>query len=499
MGSPRLAAGVTLIVLVYLGLGLTDVFTRAPWCDEAWFASPAYNLAYRGFMGTTVLDPVSSTWKSVQLRGIDRHTYWVMPLNLLFNAAGFRVFGFGIFPMRLLSLLWGLLALWAWGAIMWKLTGQELLVLGGLGLIVVDYHFLMQASDGRMDVMAVALGWSGVAAYLTLRERSFPLAVAASQSLAAMSFFTHPNGAMLVLILLCTTWYFDGKRIRIGRVVAAAIPYLLMAGGWALYIARSPADFAAQFLGNAGGRGPTLTTPLAALQLEIVNRYFIPFGLAAWSSLAGRLNVIPLAIFLAGVAVCVMAREIRQHPGYRLLLIWTAIVVFFLTELEGLKTPFYLIYITPLYCLLLAVAVGWCWRRRPRWRVVLTASMFLFVALQAARTPISDSRNPRRSTYDPAVAYLRAHCDRNTFIMGGAGLIFGLGPDWRILDDVQLGFNSGKRAEIVVVDPHWADNIEMMETLHPPIYIFVRHLLDTGYQEVYNQGGYRILVRQPRG
>ena len=77
-------------------------------------------------MGTTVLEPASSTWKSVKLTGIDRHTYWVMPLNLLANAAGFRVFGFSVYSMRLLSLLWGLIALCAWGAILWKLTGQRL-------------------------------------------------------------------------------------------------------------------------------------------------------------------------------------------------------------------------------------------------------------------------------------------------------------------------------------------------------------------------------------
>ena len=151
MRSPRLVAGSALIVLVYFVLGLTDVFTRAPWCDEAWFGNPAYNLAYKGFMGTTVLEPTGSTWKSVKLTGIDRHTYWVMPLSLLVNAAGFRAFGFSILSMRLLSLFWGLIALCAWGVILWTLTSQLLLTLGSLGLIAVDYHFLMQASDGRAE------------------------------------------------------------------------------------------------------------------------------------------------------------------------------------------------------------------------------------------------------------------------------------------------------------------------------------------------------------
>jgi hypothetical protein len=492
----RFAAGAALIAILYLGLGLTNALSRAPWCDEAWFASPAYNLAYHGFMGTTVLDPLSSTWKSVKLTGIDRHTYWAMPLNLLWNAAAFRVFGFSVYTMRLLSLLWGLLALCAWGAILWKLSGRLTLVLGGVLLISIDYHFLMQASDGRMDAMAVALGWSGVAAYLLLREGSFAAAVIASQTLAAMSLFTHPNGFVLALISAVTALYFDRRCIRVATVAIAAVPYLLLAGGWALYIARDPADFATQLLGNASGRGPTITTPLAALKLEIENRYLWNFGLAGWSSLAGRLNAIPLAIFIAGVAVCLAVREIRQQPGYRLVLIWTAIVVFYLTELEGLKTPLYLIYVTPLYSILLAIAVGWCWRRAPRYRVAVGAVMVLFVALQAARTPIADSRNPRRTTFDPAVRYLRAHYNPSTLIMGGAGLMFGLGPDWKLLDDIHLGYESGKRADVIVVDPRWTDGMEMQPAVSRTLSVFVQHMLESEYQEVDNRGGYRILVRR---
>jgi hypothetical protein len=279
----------------------------------------------------------------------------------------------------------------------------------------------------------------------------------------------------------------------------AAVPYLAIGAAWALYIAQSPADFVAQFLGNAGGRGPTITTPLAALRLEISHRYMDSYGMAAWSSLSGRLNVIPLAMFLAGAAACLLVSEIRQHRPYRLLGIWTLMMVVFLTELEGLKTHFYLIYLTPLYSILLAVAVRWMWLQRPRWRWVLTGAIILFVGLQVLRTPSFAWRNRRQATYDPAVQYLRAGFDRNALTMGSAGLIFGLGPDWNFLDDSRLGYSSGKRAEVVVLDPTWDDGILMMQTSSPEIHAFVSYLLATEYREVYNRGGYRILVRRPRG
>ena len=58
----RELAALALIFAVYFGLGIATILTRAPWQDEAWFGSPAYNLATRGFLGTTVLDPASSTF-----------------------------------------------------------------------------------------------------------------------------------------------------------------------------------------------------------------------------------------------------------------------------------------------------------------------------------------------------------------------------------------------------------------------------------------------------
>lgn len=497
--SPRHLAVAGLILALYLGLGLTNVFTKAPWCDEAWFGSPAYNLAYHGFMGTTVLDPGSSTWKNVKLTGIDVHTYWVMPLSLVFNAAAFRVFGFSILPMRLLSMAWGLATLFAWGVILWKLTGQRALTLAGVGLIAIDFHFLAQAADGRMDVMVVALGWSGVAAYLLLRERRFTVAVALSQTMAVLACLAHPNGLVLLLILACTTLYLDRKRVRIRTVPIAATPYLALGAAWVLYILQKPEDFVTQFLGNARGRGPTITTPIAALKLEISNRYLANYGMASWSSLGGRMNVIPLILFLAGAAACLLTPEIRRHRGYRLLLIWTGIVAFFLAEFEGLKTPFYLIYLTPLLAVLLAIASGWTWVRRPRWRAAVTGLLAVFCLLQIGRTLIADSRHPRQTTYDPAVKFLRARFNRQTFIMGGAQLIFGLGPDWKILDDIQLGYNTGKRPDVVVIDPGWEDRIQMLQVVNPPVHKYVSNLLATEFHEVYNRNGYRILVRSTRG
>src|SRR5260370_23872382 len=155
-----------LILAVYMGLGLATALTRTPWQDEAWFGSPAWNLSHRGFLGTTVLDPGSSTWKSVDLTGIDRHTYWVMPLSLLLNSAVFSMFGFSSLAMRLPSLLFGLLFLLAWRAILRRLGAPPGVTIAALLLIAVDFHFQSQAADARMDAITARLCYCAIAAYL---------------------------------------------------------------------------------------------------------------------------------------------------------------------------------------------------------------------------------------------------------------------------------------------------------------------------------------------
>jgi hypothetical protein len=50
---------VLLIATGYVALVLLTVRTRLPYCDEAWFASPALSLIEHGDMGTRILEEQS--------------------------------------------------------------------------------------------------------------------------------------------------------------------------------------------------------------------------------------------------------------------------------------------------------------------------------------------------------------------------------------------------------------------------------------------------------
>lgn len=91
-------------IAVYLVLALMQASTKRPWSDKGWFASPALNLAYHGFMGTTVL-------YNRHLPQIQQHTYWILPLYLVGLAAWFKVTGFGLVSMRMLSAVFGAVAI----------------------------------------------------------------------------------------------------------------------------------------------------------------------------------------------------------------------------------------------------------------------------------------------------------------------------------------------------------------------------------------------------
>jgi len=122
-------AGVTAL---YLVLAAGSLLTLRPWCDEGWFAAPAHSLMTHGDMGTEVLDPTAN-WRSVRLTGIHEYTYWIMPLYPLAQTAWYNVAGFGLYRMRVLSLLWGLVAIAACYLMVRQLSADRLTALLAMG------------------------------------------------------------------------------------------------------------------------------------------------------------------------------------------------------------------------------------------------------------------------------------------------------------------------------------------------------------------------------
>jgi hypothetical protein len=483
------------ILLVFVAIAVLCAHTNLPWSDEAWFASPALSLITKGNFGTSVLDPTAS-FRTNNLTGIHEHTYWIVPLFPLAEAAWFQAIGYGLMQARYLSILWGLVALWAWYRMLKILTGDERVAVLAMGLMAVDFTFVWTSSVGRMDTMCAALGGAGLTAFLALRERNFSLAVLVSQSLIVAAGLSHPMAAGYACGLLALTIYSDRKRIRPRHVLVAAAPYAAGAIGWGLYIMRAPHDFTLQFGGNAAERGLPLNDPMAIIHSQVAVRFLHMFGMAPDTRGFSHIKILILAAYAAGVLGVLLDREIRRQRSTRILLLVSGITLLVMIALDREAQHQYLIHFVLWMISLTAVAgVSW-WDRRtvPRWALV--AGLLVVCLVQLATTGRRVSQRAYSTIYLATTDYLKAHAEGKGVIMGSAELAFQLGYADNLVDDPRLGFRSGRRPNFIVIDKNrYAEWIPQYEQREPETYQYIRGMMDREFHQVVENDGYRVYAR----
>lgn len=302
-------------IIAYLAGSLAIILTKAPWWDEGLFASPVYNLATKGFMGSSVW---VSQYNIRSLPGIEKHVYTWMPLYPVALAGWIKIFSYSIVTMRLLSVAWGILALIAWYVIMLAFTGRREVAALTVFLIAPDYSFISEAALARYDTMPCALGFAGLAVFLAWRERHFERSVLAGSALVTASVFSHPMGLLHLAGLAIVILYFDWRRIRVRTVLLAALPFFVFAAGWVLYIMQAPDDFKGQFLNHSAHRIGGVTSPWRALASDFTERYVFAF----WGSLEGlnRLKALVVLLYVAGVAGTLCTPALRRQAYVRILL-----------------------------------------------------------------------------------------------------------------------------------------------------------------------------------
>ena len=483
------------ILLVFVALAIFCAHTNLPWSDEAWFASPAFNLITKGNFGTSVLDPTAS-FRTNNLTGIHEHTYWIVPLFPLVEAAWFRATGYGLMQVRYLSIVWGLVALWAWYRMLKILTGDERVAVLAMGLMAIDFTFVWTSSVGRMDMMCAALGGAGLTAFLIMRERNFTRAVLVSQSLIVAAGLSHPMPAGYACGLLALTLYWDRKRIRPLHVLVAAAPYVAGAIGWGFYIMRAPHDFMLQFGGNAAERGLPLNNPLAIIHSQVVVRFLQMFGMAPDTRGFSHIKILILAAYAAGVLGVVLDREIRRRRSTRSLLLVSGVTLLVMIALDREAQHQYLIhFVLWMISLTAVVGVSW-WDRRTVPRGALVTVLLLVCLVQVATIGRRVSQRAYSTLYLATTGYLKAHAQGKDVIMGSAELAFQLGYADNLVDDPRLGFRSGKRPNFIVIDKNrYAEWIPQYEQREPETYRYVHGMMDREFHQVLENDAYRVYAR----
>lgn len=470
--------------------------TRTPWSNEAWAANPAVTLVDNGHLGTTILES-KDTW----LQGIDQHMYWMMPLHSLAQAAWYRVVGFGLIRQRLLSVAFGALALTSWFVIILNLTGQRFIALLAVGVVGFQGTFLAAAGNGRMDMMAVSLGTAAIASYLLLRGSRPRIAILISHSLAAASIWTHPCGLLLAALLVVLILYLDRRRLRLGDLGLALVPYVLAASLWSLYIAQAPADFMSQFGGNVSGfageytyqhRFAGLCAPLEALHREWSLRYYPAFGFASLGSKGGWFQATWLVAVVLAVLTAIFHPVLRKQRPIQMLLAAAGIVLVLMTVFEGMKFQNYLVYSVPFLAAVLAATAGPLLQTHGPRSVLLGAFLLLLAVPQMATSLWQIKANPLQNEFRPVADYLSRNSGPGDRIIAGAEFGYVFGFNGRMRDDVRLGYHSGLRPALIVTNGWYRDWFARSAEGDPALHSYLQLRLRDDYEIVFRSGDFTV-------
>ena len=484
-----------LIGAIFLSLSIATLLTARPQTDEAVYANPGYNLLYNGRMGTTLYELRGYMPLSMTVR-----TFWQPPLYFLTTAAWYRLVGFGLFQVRILSVLFGLLAIYSWFMIGRCLSGSSTLALLMSALVSIDYFFVLGASQGRMDIMCAALGVAAIAVYLRLREQSFPSAIFWSQALATMSILTHPVGVGYWLGLMLLIVYFDRRSLSFTILLLAATPCLIGAAAWGLYIAQDPAAFVTQMrrsleLNKYSFEMPNLSSIgfVRNLQLELRFRYLGPFGFGQGLGLAQRAKTLVLIIYVVGIIGTFLLSRSKERRNLIVLPALTIVAILYLALVSPSKFVYYLPHTTMFMAACLAAFLYYLKLSGRSKQILVVASLTLVGGIQAGGLLYRIHQNPYGHSFVPAIAAIVHNSAPGTVVVGSGELWFRLQPERSVLHDPALGFRNGMKPRIFVMDPLYRDLLDTDRKAGSPIYSWVRNYLDKS-RSVYADGYYQVYI-----
>ena len=198
--------------------------------DAAVFADAALNLLSAGHLGTGLVV------------GMTDHVYWQPPGYCLALAAAFKVFGYGLWQLRLLSLLFGALCLWMVYEVSLKVHTDQVAAMIAVLLLSFDPLFAKWARWDRMDPMCMFFVLLSLSLYLTAAERPHLRFFVAAGTSASAALLVHPFGVISFAAIALHAIFV--RRPSGKETVSFLSP--LMLGGWAMYIAQDPEEFLVQ-------------------------------------------------------------------------------------------------------------------------------------------------------------------------------------------------------------------------------------------------------------
>ena len=476
---------------VFVLAAIALILTNSPWWDEGLLAGPAYTFMHHGYLGSTVFVSMSHFQP---LQGIEQHLYVWMPLYPIVLGAWMRVVSYSLVSMRLLSLVFGLLTLAAWYAILWKLTARTAAALLGVVLIATDYYYIIQSATARYETMTCALGFGACAVYLLWRESHFTRAVAVSSLLAAAAVFTHPLGLLHTAALGVLLLRFDWRRLTPKVIAIGIAPFLIFAAAWGAYILQAPADFHVQYENHTAHRTVALASPLHAVVTDLYWRYLFAFYKNLTSRWMFPVRTFTALIYITGLLGTLLLPGLRKQTAARLLFLFCLVDYVGLALLDTQKSAQYLVHIFPPLLALSAVAIEYLYRAHRRSRIPLAAFVAVVILSGLGAVAVKARKNSWAYGYTPAASFVKAHLAPDDVVIGPAQLTFALGPQAHLRDDPHLGYGFpwGANPKLIVVTSFW--DLDFIRSQNNPVANWVTTRLRE-YRPVYDGQGYTVYAR----
>lgn len=411
----------------------------------------------------------------------------------------FRVFGYSLLALRCLSILCGAVALTALGSIVSKLTKNIPTALITMLLAATDYFFLTRATDGRMDIMADAFMLCGLAGYLWLRDNSLIKAVGVAGLFAAASFFTHPVGGFFSLCAVGTSGLLlDRRRLRLRHGVLFALPFLAIGACWGSYVLQDVPAFSTQMAGNAHGRWEGVSNLYWSVYRELRYKYFQAYGLNSFNFLSlQHLRLVALIVYLMSVVTVSIVPAVRRKAGAGTLLAITLVFVFGGMAFDGAKRWYYLVYVVPLFAAMTAICFEWLWSKGRGPRLVAGATLASLLMTQIGGTVYRIRKNDYQNKFIPAADFVKRHNPQHGLIFGGGELGFADGFPNYLVDDISLGYFSGKRASLIFVpEVYWGIWMGDLKDRAPAVGKFISQTLTNDYVLTFQNSAYRVYERK---
>jgi hypothetical protein len=316
----------------------------APFVDEAWLASRAWGFVQTGrafgVLDAGVFDRFEGYWTFFPWLSVV-----IQSLALRFSPAP------TLLAVRVVSLIFGGVLLGAVYSIANSRGGWKLGFLS-VGLVSLSWPFFYSAHLARTDVIAAALGFMGIAFYLSNRSSRWWMGLL-SGLCVALAFEVHPHSAIygpaiVGLYFLHRRWSLFRQIHFWGFVVGVTTGLTFYAG---LHILPYPQTYLAL---NQLIFGPTHVPPILTFDLRELGLAFYYSGLLL---IVTYYFTLPVAVW----AIVVLFR--RRSEADKALLVIVGMLVAAITLLARNKPLYYAILFSPAIDLVVAAFLLWLFEK----------------------------------------------------------------------------------------------------------------------------------------